>query len=102
MNPIVWVVLVCFIGALMGYLSKVFSGAITTWKQFGQDALTGIIAAAVFAGAYQFNKGSLTVLDVLASLVAGWGTVMGATTLKANITAKRAGTPYRNQMNQPK
>ena len=63
MNPIIWVLIACFCGSLLGYISKWLSGGIVGWKAFAQDVLTGLIAAAVFAGAYQINQGVLTVLD---------------------------------------
>ena len=104
MNPIIWVAIACFLGALLGYISKWLSGAISTAKMFGQDVLAGIIAAAVFAGAYQINAGGLTVIDILGAVVAGWGTVMGVATIANNMMLRnqRKGTPYQNKMNQPK
>jgi hypothetical protein len=102
MNPIIWVAIACFGGALLGYISKWLSGGIANLKAFVNSLLTGVIAAAVFAGAYQLNGGSLTVLDVLGALVAGWGTVTGVQLMSYNYNMKKYGTPYRNKMNQPK
>jgi hypothetical protein len=89
MNPIIWVAIACFGGALLGYISKWLSGAIADVKMFLQDVLAGIIAAAVFAGAYQINAGGLTVLDILGAVVAGWGTVMGVATIANNMLMRK-------------
>jgi hypothetical protein len=89
MNPIIWVAIACFGGALLGYISKWLSGAIVGVKMFLQDVLAGVIAAAVFAGAYQINAGGLTVLDILGAIVAGWGTVMGVATIANNMLMRK-------------
>jgi hypothetical protein len=106
MNPIIWVLIACFAGSLLGYISKWLSGGIVGWKAFAQDVLTGLIAAAVFAGAYQINQGGLTVLDILGAVVAGWGIVMGVNSVKSSAMLKKLNkttpAPYQNKMNQPK
>ena len=74
---LIWVAIACFGGAILGNISNLLANSGITAKAFWQGILAGIIAALVFAGAYQINGGTITTYDIFAAVVAGWGTVMG-------------------------
>ena len=78
---LLWIVLAALVGALLhGWLQ----GGV--WKQ---TIITGIITAVVFASTYAFQSSTLTVLDILLSIIGGYGVNAGVTAIgqKAQVTS---------------
>jgi len=87
---LLWIFGAAFIGAVLGVLLNWLSASGMTTKQFVQGVVTGIISAAVFAGAYQLKATTLTIYDIFAALVGGAGTVLAGAHIVRSMTLKRA------------
>ena len=92
---LLWIALAAFIGAILGNIIKWLGAEGQTTKQFLQGVLTGVIAALVFAGAYQLSEKSVTVFDLFAAVVAGAGVVLGQSQIQLSTTLKKMGKTFR-------
>jgi hypothetical protein len=71
---VIWVALASLVGGLIaGVLGFLKAGGTFQWSSFAQTIWTSIGAAVIFAAAYQFTSGYLTVYDILAAFLAGMG-----------------------------
>ena len=92
---LLWIALAAFFGAILGNIIKWLSSEGETTKQFLQGVLTGVIAAAVFAGAYQLTTNKLTLYDIFAAVVAGVGTVMAQAHIVLAAAWRKMGRTFR-------
>lgn len=71
---VIWIALACLIGGLgTGILGFIKEGGVFTLAKFAQTFWSSLGAAIVFAVAYQFSAGGLSIYDILAALLAGMG-----------------------------
>lgn len=86
---LLWIFGAAFIGAVLGVLLNWLSASGMTTKQFVQGVITGIISAAVFAGAYQLKATTLTIYDIFAAVVGGAGTVLAGAHVVRTLNLKK-------------
>lgn len=71
---VIWIALACLLGGLgTGILGFIKEGGVFTLAKFAQTFWSSLGAAIVFAIAYQFSTGGLSIYDILAALLAGMG-----------------------------
>jgi hypothetical protein len=87
---LLWIFGAAFLGSILGAVINWLSASGMTAKQFIQGIITGIISAAVFAGAYQLKTTTLTIYDIFSAIIGGAGTVLAGAHIVRSMTLKRA------------
>jgi hypothetical protein len=71
---VIWIALACLIGGIgTGILGFLKAGQSFNLGRFAQTFWSALSAAIIFAIAYQFDAGGLSVYDILAAFLAGMG-----------------------------
>jgi hypothetical protein len=91
---LLWIFGAAFIGAVLGVLINWLSADGMTAKQLVQGIVTGVISAAVFAGAYQIKFVSLTLYDIFAAIIGGAGTVLAGAHITRALNLKRSNKDF--------